>query len=240
MAEKEVSPEILALCERVTAKRARTVIDHILEYGSVTTEELATLYGYDHPPRAARDVRDQGIPLQTYRVDNTTTGRKIGAYRFGDPSDIRRGRIGGRKAFSKAFKDNLVARYASKDAFTGERLDPRYLQIDHRVPYEVAGEGSHDESNLDEYMLIDSSGQRAKSWSCEQCRNWQETKDEAVCHSCFWASPEKYEHVAGVRVRRVDIVWRGEGEVTAFEKLRKRAEMEDMTVATFLKKISKT
>ena len=35
----------------VLAKRAKTVIDHILKHGHITTEELKNLYGYDHPPR---------------------------------------------------------------------------------------------------------------------------------------------------------------------------------------------
>ena len=50
-------------CKSVTAKRPRTVIEHILTYGYITTEELKEKYGYNHPPRAARDVREQGIPL---------------------------------------------------------------------------------------------------------------------------------------------------------------------------------
>lgn len=40
-------------------------------------------YGYNHPPRAIRDVREHGIPLITYRVEGSD-GRKIGAYKFGE------------------------------------------------------------------------------------------------------------------------------------------------------------
>ena len=64
----EIDPMLLALCESIDAKRARTVIDHILEYGIITNEELNDLYGYDHPPRAIRDVRENGIPLITHSV----------------------------------------------------------------------------------------------------------------------------------------------------------------------------
>lgn len=67
----------------VTAKRPRTVIQHILQYGFVTTEELKNL-GYEHAPRAARDVRELGIPLETFWTKDSN-GRRIGAYRFGDP-----------------------------------------------------------------------------------------------------------------------------------------------------------
>ncbi len=54
--------EFIDLCHSVTAKRPKTVVDHILEHGSITTEELKEKYGYNHPPRAARDVREHGIP----------------------------------------------------------------------------------------------------------------------------------------------------------------------------------
>ena len=52
----------------VKNKRARIVIEHILQHGSISTEELKALYGYNHPPRAAKDVRDEGIPLITFTI----------------------------------------------------------------------------------------------------------------------------------------------------------------------------
>ena len=234
---RKIDPRILELCKKVTGKRPRTVIDHILKHGHITTEDLQTKYNYDHPPRAIRDVRECGIPLDTSFVRSKRTGRKIGVYRFGDPKNIRRGRVGGRKAFSKAFRDLLVARYDSRDCITGEKIDRRYLQIDHRVPYEVAGEDAYDENSPEDYMLLDASSQRAKSWSCEQCKNWQGDKSVSVCQSCFWAFPEKYTHVAGEQVRRVNIEWRG-AEVEAFDKLSAKAQSENVTVASLLKRLS--
>jgi len=173
---EDVPEEILALCRQVTAKRARVVIDHILQHGFITTEDLKNIYGYDHPPRAIRDVREHGIPLKTYKVTSSTTGRKIAAYKFDDPSKIQYGRIGGRRAFSRAFKKALVEKFESRSTLTGERLDARYLQIDHRIPYEVAGDNV-DQTNLDEFMLLDASSQRAKSWSCEHRRLYQVDSD---------------------------------------------------------------
>ena len=99
--DRNVLPkEFVDRLKKVTAKRAKTVIDHILKHGHITTEELSDKYGYDHPPRAARDVREEGIPLETFRVTGSH-GRKIGAYKFGDPKDIKEGRLGGRKAWPK-------------------------------------------------------------------------------------------------------------------------------------------
>jgi hypothetical protein len=73
--------EFLALLRSIKGKRARVVVDHILEHGLITTEDLETLYGYKHPPRAIRDVRDQGVPIETFTVKNSQ-GRTIAAYRL--------------------------------------------------------------------------------------------------------------------------------------------------------------
>ena len=84
--KKKLPKAFLERLNAVTAKRPRTVIQYILEHGSVSTEELKSM-GYEHAPRAARDVREQGIPLETFRVKDAN-GRSIAAYRFGDPSKI--------------------------------------------------------------------------------------------------------------------------------------------------------
>lgn len=235
MATGAVDPRILELCEKVTAKRARVVIDHILQHGGVTTDELQDI-GYTHPPRAARDVREQGIPLETYRVRSEKTGRMIGAYRFADPSEIKGGRIGGRRAFSKAFKEALIDRYGSADTITGERMDPRYLQIDHRIPYEVAGDDAGVDLDVEDYMLLDASNQRAKSWSCEHCENWQNIHDPAICGSCYWAFPEDYRHVAMHEERRVDVVWQGQ-ETRLYDAAKQAADAEGLTPAEFIKRL---
>jgi len=234
MAKHKVDPKILAICLQVRSKRPRTAIDHILEHGHVTTEELQDLYGYDHPPRVARDVRDQGIPLETFKIQSTRSGRRIAAYRFGDPADIRNGRIGGRTAFSKAFKLALIQRYGELDTLTSQPVQSRYLQIDHRVPYEVGGDADHDESNLDAYMLLDASSQRSKSWSCEACDNWTLIRDKAICSKCYWAFPENYTHIAMKEVRRADIQWCGE-ESAKYDALAHEASELGITVPELIK-----
>src|SRR5690606_21195243 len=118
MEKVEIDPVILELCKKVTRKRARTVIDHIIAHGSVSTEELQEVHGYDHPPRAIRDVREEGIPLVTRKAISQRTGRAIAMYSFDSPDKIKSGRIGGRKAFSKAFKEALIKKYGERDALT--------------------------------------------------------------------------------------------------------------------------
>jgi hypothetical protein len=230
--EKSLPPEFVQFCKTVIAKRARTVIDHILKHGIITNEDLSEQYGYDHPPRAIRDVRESGIPLLTSRVTSPKTGRRIGAYTFDDVTKIKHGRIGGRKAFSKPFKQTLISMYGSRDVVTGELLDERYLQIDHRVPYEVGAEGN--DQNPENYMLLDASSQRAKSWSCEHCENFLSLHEVKTCQNCFWASPEDYEHIAMQPTRRVDIVWRDE-EVRQYESLKAAAQSEGVSIPVLIK-----
>lgn len=208
-----------ALARRIAtvhAKRPRTVLDHILKHGHVTTEELQELYGYEHPPRAARDVRELGIPLETFRVRDKK-GRRIAAYRLNVAAFREEREPGGRRSFPKQFKDSLLARYGPRCASCGISLEPRYLQIDHRVPYEVAGEVGR--LAVSEFMLLCPSCNRSKSWTCEHCRNWQEEKSTEVCRACYWGSPSIYTHIALAQVRRVEVTWTGD-EVNVLDGFR--------------------
>ena len=230
----KVHPKIQAQIAKVTGKRPLAVINHILKHGQVTTEELKNIYGYNHPPRAARDVREQGIPLDTIQARGSD-GRAIAAYVFGDPSKVEQHKLGGRKVFSKAFKDLLIERQGAVCAVTGERFHPRYLSIDHRIPYEVAGERIAGEDDPSAFMLISAAAQRQKSWSCEHCRNWQELKQRAVCERCYWASPECYEHIAMEERRRAEIVWIGQEDISEYERLLKKCKQAGVSLADFVK-----
>jgi len=225
----------MKVLKSVTAKRPRTVIDHIIKYGHITTEELKEQYGYNHPPRAARDVREQGIPLVTFKVRDST-GRSIGAYRFGAWDDFRSDRLKGRNAFSKQFKKDLVSHHGEKCHICSGTFAERYLQIDHRIPYEVAGDEIFGERNLDDYMLLCSSCNRAKSWSCEHCPNWLNDQDKSICTTCYWASPESYTHIALREIRRLDIVWE-ENEVHHYDKLKQASEKAGEDMPKFVKDV---
>jgi hypothetical protein len=74
----KIPARLLTRIRGVTAKRPRTVLEHILKHGYVTTQQLRDMYGYNHPPHAARDVREQGIALETFRVVGSD-GRRIAA-----------------------------------------------------------------------------------------------------------------------------------------------------------------
>ena len=228
----DLSKSFIKKLESVNAKRPKTVIDHIIEHGFVTTEELSELYGYDHAPRAARDVRELGIPLETFRVKGKS-GRKIAAYRFGDPSKVRGGIIGGRKAWPKLFKIKLASENGERCAVCFTPYEKRYLQIDHRVPYEVGGDPEGD-LDVADYMLLCGSCNRAKSWSCEHCKNWKTDHSIDICKTCYWAKTEDYKHVALRLIRRLDVTWTKD-EVPEYERLVKLSKYAEQDLPDFVK-----
>ena len=233
MSSQNLPPEFLELLGRVTARRPRTVIEHIIEHGYVTTEELRDLYGYNHPPRGARDVREQGIPLITFRIVGSD-GRRIAAYRFGDPSEQRSALLTGRTAFSSRIKDALRETFGARCNIYLEAFPERELQIDHRIPFEIVGDAAVSE-NPDDYMLLCPSANRAKSWSCEHCDNWS-VRDADVCRSCYWAFPENFTHVAMREIRRLDIAWSGE-EIADYDKLSEAANEATQELPEFVKSV---
>jgi hypothetical protein len=229
---QKLPDDFILLCQSVTAKRPKAVIDHILEYGFVTTEELKVRYGYNHPPRAARDVREHGIPLETFRVTGSD-GRKIAAYKFGDISSARFSKLSGRTGLSKQLKEALIERYGCKCFIYLEEVDKRELQIDHRVPFEVDGEP---ELLPENFMLLCASANRAKSRSCEHCENKNSIKDKSICLSCYWAYPENYTHIAMRQVRRIDMLWQGD-EVEIYERLKQQATRLGKEITDLVKEI---
>ena len=146
-----------------------------------------------------------------------TDGRKIAAYKFGNPFDMKNNlsKSAGRTVLSKALKQALIEKYGSKCFVYLETMDESVLQVDHRIPYEIGGE--HDENDIDYYMLLSPSANRAKSWTCEHCENWDK-KDSSFCLRCFWAHPENYDHVAGKYERIISLVFTGD-EIEDYYKL---------------------
>lgn len=134
MTERQKLPE--ALLERInsiTNRRARVVPDALVKKGSVSTTELQAA-GYDHPPRAARDVVELGIALKRVTIKRKD-GQRIASYVFDerelDPSKT------GRVVLAKKEREAIIERNGSKCGFCGCKSN---LQVDHKIPYEVAGE----------------------------------------------------------------------------------------------------
>lgn len=233
LTEKNLPKEFVELCRSVKAKRPKTVIDHLLKHGQISTEELKNVYGYNHPPRAVRDVKEHGIPIERVSVTGSD-GRKIAGYRFADPSKVKVRRFDGRTGLSKLIKDALIAKYGCRCFIYLEEMPEAGLQVDHRVPYEVAGESIT--MTPEEFMLLCGSANRAKSWSCEHCENWRHLKQRETCLSCYWAYPENHTHIAMKHLRRVDLLWQGE-ETAQYEKLKSDADEAGLPIPEFVKEV---
>jgi hypothetical protein len=107
--------------------------------------------------------------------------------------------------------------------------------VDHRIPYEIAGDFSATEDEA-EYMLVCGSCNRAKSWSCEHCNNWRDVKDPAICKTCYWANPAQYNHIALHQMRRIEIVW-SDDEIDTYFELKEQAEHHQENLPDYVKKI---
>lgn len=236
MNEANLPEDFLAFLRSIRGKRARIVVDHILQYGFITTEDIEEKYGYKHPPRAIRDVREQGVPLETFAVKNSS-GRSIAAYRFGDPSRVQSGRTGGRRSFPKTLKEALYQQQNGRCGVCLDAYEARYMQIDHRVPYAIAGEPD-DSGDTSQYMLLCGSCNRAKSWSCEHCDNLLTHQNPRLCRECYWGNPQHYTHIALRPIRRIDIVW-SEDEVMDYEQLKQLAQEENIEIPDYVKAVLK-
>jgi hypothetical protein len=161
----------------------------------------------------------------------------MAVYRFGTAEEIRLRKASGRRGFSKAFKNKLLDHYNPEDRFSRARLDPNALTIDHRVPYEVAG----DADNLDvaDYMLIDAENQHKKRRACEKCPNTaSDALDPAICGTCYWAYPENYLHHATEELRRTEVAWQGE-DVAVHDRLDALAKERGESVAELLRELGR-
>jgi hypothetical protein len=235
MSKKEEYPkEFLDHVNSISNKRARIVIDHIMKHGFITTEDLEKTYGYKHPPRAARDVRETGIPLVTFAA-KSEGNKSIAAYKFGDLTKLQLSRVAGRATFPKEFKKALYEQSKGRCFICNGEFEERYLQVDHRVPYQVSGD-KHSERRVEDFMLLCGSCNRAKSWSCEHCENWHESQKPEICMECYWGSPENYNHIALQQIRRLDIQWT-DNEVKYYDAIKVVADENKIELPDFVKKL---
>ncbi len=140
----------------------------------------------------------------------------------------------GRRTFPRKLKQHLYEAQEGRCAICGAHFEARYLQVDHRTPYEITGEAA--DNDPARFMLLCSACNRAKSWSCEHCSNWK-TQDAERCTVCYWAAPQQYEHIALQPVRRVDVQFNGAEEVALYEKLAAQARAERVSLGELIKRL---
>lgn len=232
-----VSKEFYDKLKSVTDKRPRTVIDKLMRDGSCTTAELIEM-GYSHAPRAKRDVIDQGIPVKMKMVKNPETGQKMAKYMLGNWEEYKKqnslAKTKGRNNLSDKLKQKLIEENGARCAIYGEEFPEALLQTDHRIPFEIGGD-PEDMMDTSKFMLLSPSANRAKSWACEHCENW-EKKDENMCSSCYYADPVGYTHISGEEERRLDLVFKS-GEIKDYDFLIESARRDNVSVKNELSRI---
>lgn len=224
------------LLDMVTNKRTRFVIDTILDKGYCSTEDLKNK-GYEHAPRAARDVRELGIPLDTFKIKNSD-GKSIAAYKFGDWEKNKKNnqlaRVSGRTQLTEKLKNALLERYGARCNLYGEQYPAKLLQPDHRIPYEIGGDPVN-MLDTDYFMLLSPSANREKSWTCEHCMNWSE-KNIVMCKTCYYAYPENYQHIAGKIERKLNIIFNNE-DISLYNEIIKQAELHNLSQQNVIKRM---
>ena len=236
MKREELPEDFEKALDMVKNKRAKFVIDTIREKGFCSTEDLKN-GGYEHAPRAARDVRELGIPLDTIYIKDST-GKNIAAYKFGDWEKAKQEnkllKVSGRKQLTQKLKKELLEKYGAKCNLYSEEYPSNLLQVDHRIPYEIGGDPKN-MMDIKYFMLLSPAANREKSWECEHCENWLK-KDLQMCCSCYYAYPENYEHVAGRKEKRINISF-AENDMELYESVAKLAALDGKTYEDEIKRM---
>lgn len=206
------SDEFFVALFQVASARACFVRDQILRNRSVTTSEIAK--EYNHPPRAAGDLSDAGIPLRTERTKDAS-GSSVVRYTF-DPQSFEeqrenRGTQPARETFLPGRRCALCP--------SGVSLKWRLLQVDHRVPFSrVRNKAANLEGDA-AFQALCPSHNAEKREACAKCKC---SEDE--CRSCYYAYPEKYTHIGGQIHRVLTVVATSDGALTALSKVAAQAE----------------
>ena len=206
------------------SRRAALTLDLILKQGSVTTGDLNAI-GYDHPPRAVRDLKDAGLAVDKDMV--TVDGKRMARY-FLVTDSSNQGRAS-RRPLPLAFRKRLFEIHGHKCSACGGRFLTRFLQADHRVPFEIGGDP--EPITLEAFMPLCGSDNRAKSMSCETCPNWELGSVE-TCRTCYWHDPDNYQHIATHPERRLTITFQG-GQVAIYDRAGDSAQASGQTLPEF-------
>lgn len=232
---KQIHERLNKLLE-ILPKRPRTVLEKLLKNGSVSTYDLGQL-GYDQPPRAAQDLKEHGVKLTTTFGKHPKSGARMAIYSLADQKIEDIEKFKGRSAFPKHFRNKLFEAHGSKCNLCGEKCAVGVLQIDHRIPFIIAGQ--EEQLNIPDYQPLCGSHQRLKSWACEHCPNLLDKKKE-VCKECYWAYPESdYKHVGTIHEKRVSISWIGKEEITEYEEISDFAKKNAISIQQAIKMMIK-
>lgn len=138
-----------------------------------------------------------------------------------------------RRPIPKKVKNRLIELNGPVCSACEGTFRPTVLQVDHRIPFRIGGDPA--EWSRETGMLLCQSDNRAKSWTCEHCPNW-EIRDPSICEDCYWCHPDgQYSHIAMKQQRRVEVVWQDE-ETQEYDVLKEQASLLDETMQQYIKR----
>lgn len=219
--------------------RGRKAIDALKENGIVTKYDLIRAgIAPSQTARAIRDLKDHGIPIQALsRIKTPESSNPVVRYTFGDRRDIHSEWQDGRRLVPKGMKEKLIRVYGARCAYCGEKLEPRKLQVDHRLPVKYFGELSQKEKrNPQNYLLLCPECNRKKAEAVDEgcAKTCYKTDDMSIIKSCYWYDPINYTHVCMKPVRKLEIKW-DESDVDNYEALAKEAKKHGLSPQDLVK-----
>ena len=172
----------------------------------------------------AVERRDKG-GIREYRLTSLTPGEKK-ARAFKTPSG---------KALHKLYE---------RDSFTcricGAKMSGPNLRPDHRVPAQFGGspENFIGEEWMQQFQALCAVCNYEKREACKRCPNWIARNIE-TCNSCYWASPDNYDHMATEAKTASDILKWSRAQLAFRERIRELSRKKGMSLSDVLIELAK-
>lgn len=224
--------------------RGRKAIDALKQNGVVTKYDLIRAgIAPTQTARAIRDLKDHGIPIQALsRVKTPESKNPVVRYTFGERRDIHPEWQNGRRLVPAGMKGKLIRIYGSRCAYCGEKLEPRKLQVDHRLPVKYFGElNEKEKGNPQNYLLLCPECNRKKAEAVDEgcAKTCYKTDDMSIIKSCYWYDPINYTHVCMKPVGKLEVKW-NEDDIDEYKALMKTAKKRGISPQEVVKQLVKT
>ncbi len=208
VAERMTAEVLSFITSPERSPRERSTLALCLEQGFVTKQDC---YGMGFDPVVTRDLTKHGLVFYSQRGQILLD---LGASNAS---------LGGFSTLPSRQRDALLADAHFTCVFCRKQYERKFLTADHRVPHRVAGNSLTDAEGLQAYQVACYPCNNRKQQGCRACTNQQTTKDIAKCRTCYWAYPDKYEHIAGKHERRLTLVARTPEEMLVLDEVQKFA-----------------
>lgn len=222
--------------------RAKAAADLLMEKGVITKYDFEeTHVPVSQAPRAIRDLKDHGIPIETLRKISVPQAKtKVNRYTLGSIDNINTSMRYGRMYDPTGMKEKLAKLHGDVCVFCGKKLTAKDRELDHKLPVNIFGDLSPVERlNPDNYQLV--------------CRGCNRLKREATSHGAFddqregmdivkqnyWYDPVQYRKNRDDRLYAHNvIVWNTSKDIQAYKQISQYAKDSSKSFQEALKDIA--